>query len=156
MVSVTVKATSAVALVVLGILVVFGATVIPTNSCKTLSRNGEVLERNCEADQSLATVLNFVMGAGAISVLIGMVGVWRVSDSLGRVSSFVGGGVLILTGLFVSYNYGAWFWSIFSEPDPLVNVSSLGLLSLLVLAGVGLVIGLLGCKMWWGGFTSSR
>ena len=64
----------------------------------------------------MTAILNVVLVAGSISVLIGIVGVWRLSDSLGWTGNFVGGGMLILTGLLTSYIFGTGFMSVFSDP----------------------------------------
>jgi hypothetical protein len=152
--SITLKTAGVLILAVLGITVVFGTMVIPTTMCETVRLDGEIIERNCETNQSLDMLLDAVQIAGGVSALVGLVGVWRISASLGRTGNFVGGGVLILTGLFIMYYFSMWFNNILSDTAAFEKTGVFSALFLLLLAGIGIVIGLIGCRMWRIGWNS--
>lgn len=145
MVSASLKTFAATAVLIIGVAVFVAAVSTPTTICTSTQIEGEIVEQECETDESLVRWVQVGLVAGTVSWAGGLLGVYRYGKDANQVTSVVVGGLLTLFGGAVAYIFIQWYLNLAGEFEAMQQMPSTDLIFFSVLTaagGVSMVVGL--------------
>lgn len=91
--------------------------------------------------------------AGTLACAGGLLGVSRCGKKAGQAVNVMVGGLLTLVGGTLDYIFLQWYLNLSGDPEAMQRMTELSLLFIFVIAGVGVVIALVG---FWQVWTATR